>query len=55
MREGILYADPKSAEQREEVATVCVRTLDIHFPALLDNMENTVGRLTRPGPTGFTW
>lgn len=41
VREGILYSDPKSAEEREEVATVCVRKLDIHFPALLDNMEKT--------------
>ena len=40
-REGVLFADPKTAEERQEVASACVRKLDIHFPALLDNMQNT--------------
>lgn len=44
VREGVLHAQPKSAEEREEVANICVRKLDIRFPALLDNMENTTER-----------
>lgn len=44
VREGVLHSQPKSAEEREEVASVCVRKLDIRFPALLDNMENTTER-----------
>lgn len=37
----MIFTDPKTAEERQEVAEVCVRKLDIHFPALVDNMQNT--------------
>jgi hypothetical protein len=40
-REGVLYADPKTQEERHEVASVCVRKLDIRMPALIDNLKNT--------------
>ncbi len=40
-KEGVLYADPKTAQERQEIASVCVRKLDIRFPAVVDNIENT--------------
>jgi type I thyroxine 5'-deiodinase len=40
-RENVLYAEPKSDEERHEVAGVCIRKLDIHMPALIDNLKNT--------------
>lgn len=32
----------KSIEQKEDYATVCTRKLDIHFPTLVDGMDNAV-------------
>ena len=40
-RENVLYAEPKSDEERHEVAGLCIRKLDIRFPALIDNLKNT--------------
>ncbi len=41
-RDGILIEAAKNQEQKEEHATACTRKLDIRFPALVDNMDNTV-------------
>lgn len=41
----VLYEQPKSIEEREEVAQVCVLRLDLKMPMLLDNMSNEVDRL----------
>ncbi len=41
-REGVLLETAKSFEQKEDHATSCVRKLDIRFPTLIDNMDNTV-------------
>ena len=41
----VLYEQPKSIEEREELAQVCVLRLDTKMPMLLDNMSNEVDRL----------
>lgn len=41
-REGVLLETAKNIEQKEDHATACVRKLDIHFPALIDGMDNKV-------------
>ena len=41
VKDKVVFASPKSAEERGEVAQSCVRTLGIKFPALIDGFENT--------------
>jgi len=43
--DGILYEQPKSIKEREELAQVCVLRLNLKMPMLLDDMSNEVGRL----------
>lgn len=43
-RENVVYADPKTAEERASVAGICVRNLKIDLPALLDDPQNRVER-----------
>jgi hypothetical protein len=42
--EGVLLETAKSAEQKEEHATACVRKLGIHFATLIDGMDNNTER-----------
>ena len=44
LAEGIFYEQPKSIEEREELAQVCVLRLNLKMPMLLDNMSNEVDR-----------
>jgi len=39
-RDGVVYAEPRSAEQRHNVAAACVRNLKIEFPAVVDGIDN---------------
>ena len=41
----VLYEQPKSIEEREDVAQMCVLRLHLKMPMLLDNMSNEVDRL----------
>ena len=43
--DGVLYEQPKSIQQREELTQVCVLRLNLKMPMLLDNMSNEVDRL----------
>lgn len=43
-KQGVLFADPKTTEERAGVATACVRKLHLSLPAVLDNAENTTER-----------
>lgn len=43
-RDGVLFASPRSNEERTETAQACVRKLGLKIPALLDGIENTVER-----------
>lgn len=45
VREGVVFRNPRSDGERFQVAESCVRNLGIHFPALIDGIDNTVERL----------
>src|SRR5262245_22371706 len=40
VREGALLPSARTQQEREEHADVCVRTLDIRFPTLVDKIDN---------------
>jgi Iodothyronine deiodinase len=42
VKDGVLFRNPQSAAEREQVAGLCVRKLGIKFPALIDGIDNTV-------------
>ena len=44
VRDGVLFASPRSNEERGETASTCVRRLGIHIPAILDGIENKTER-----------
>jgi type I thyroxine 5'-deiodinase len=44
VRDNVVFASPKSYEEREFVAGACVRKLGIKFPAVLDGFENSTER-----------
>ncbi len=39
-----MFAQPKTADEREQVAESCMLHLDLSIPALVDDMENTTDR-----------
>ena len=41
IKDNVVFASPKSEEERTGVADTCVRKLGIKFPALLDDFSNT--------------
>ena len=43
-REGVVYEQPKRAEEREAVAVACVVGLKLSIPTLIDEMTNEVDR-----------
>jgi hypothetical protein len=44
VRDQVLFASPKSEEERARVAGLCVRKLGIKFPAVLDEFGNSTER-----------
>lgn len=42
VKEGVLFRDPTTNEERESVASSCVRRLHITIPALIDSISNRV-------------
>jgi len=44
VRDGVLLASPKTAEERQAVASSCVRKLGLRIPALLDGIANGTER-----------
>ena len=40
MRENVVFASPRSQDERGEVAGLCVRKLGIKIPALVDRFDN---------------
>ena len=44
VREQVVFASPKSLEERDAVAGSCVRKLGIRIPALVDDLNDTVER-----------
>lgn len=43
-REGVLFASPRSDEERTSTASACVRKLGIEIPAVLDPIANETER-----------
>ncbi len=44
IKDNVVYASPRSEDEREGVANTCVRKLGIKFPALVDGFSNTTER-----------
>jgi Iodothyronine deiodinase len=44
VRQGVVFRDPRTDAERNQVAGSCVRKLGIRFPALIDGVDNTVER-----------
>jgi type I thyroxine 5'-deiodinase len=42
LRQGLVYAQPTSEDERAEVAEACVLGLDLQMPMVLDDMSNEV-------------
>ena len=42
VKEGVLFRNPTTSEERERVASSCVRKLHIAIPALIDSIQNSV-------------
>lgn len=42
IKEGVIFTDPSTPQERHNVAKSCVRKLHIEIPALLDGIENRV-------------
>ena len=40
VKDNVLFANPKTLQEREAVAGSCVRKLGIRFPAVIDNLDN---------------
>ena len=40
VRDNVIFADPKTDEERSEVASTCVRKLGLEMPALVDDSGN---------------
>lgn len=41
LKENIIFATPKTSEERGNVARVCIRNLKIGLPAVVDDFRNT--------------
>jgi type I thyroxine 5'-deiodinase len=44
IRDGVVFANPRTDGERVQAAESCVRKLGIRFPALIDGIDNTVER-----------
>jgi hypothetical protein len=44
LRDGVVFATPRTDGERVEIAESCVRRLGIRFPALIDGMDNSIER-----------
>lgn len=44
VRQNVIFANPKTGEEREQVADACVRKLNIEIPAIVDKLDNAVER-----------
>ena len=42
VRDGVVFRNPRSDEERIKVADSCVRNLGIRMPALIDGIDNKV-------------
>lgn len=50
IRDGVVFQNPRTDGERVNVAQSCVRRLGIHFPALIDGIDNSVDRMYKGWP-----
>ena len=41
-RDEVVFENPKTMDERNQVAQACVRNLNVGFPAVVDNIDNAV-------------
>ena len=51
LRQGVVYDQPTTPEERELVAGACVLNLELALPTLIDDMQNTVATAYATVPT----
>lgn len=44
LKDKVLFAEPKSMEERSELGNLCVAKLGIEFPAVVDGLDNATER-----------
>jgi type I thyroxine 5'-deiodinase len=44
IKDGVLFASPRSGEERTSTAQACIRNLGIRIPAVLDHIDNRTER-----------
>ena len=49
-REGVLHAQPQTADERAQLAETCAVRLHLELPMLLDSMDNSVDALYAAWP-----
>jgi hypothetical protein len=42
-RDGVVFKQPTTLDQRREVASACVKGMKLSIPMLVDGMDNAVG------------
>jgi hypothetical protein len=40
IRDNVVFADPRTEDERSEVAGACVRKLNLEIPAVMDDLRN---------------
>lgn len=51
VKQGVVYDEPTTLEERELVAGACVLNLELALPTLIDDMENTASTAYATVPT----
>jgi Iodothyronine deiodinase len=52
-RDGVLYKEPSTFEERETVAGECAKGMKLTIPVLIDDMKNTAQRAYAGWPDRF--
>ena len=50
IKERVIFKNPTTSQERQDVANSCVRKLHIRIPALIDGIDNRVERLYTAWP-----
>lgn len=49
-KQGINYATPKTLRERASIASDCIKSLDLRFSCLLDDMDDSTQKMYRGWP-----
>ena len=55
VKEGVVFAQPKSADERKSVAGKCSTSLKLSMPVVVDEIDNRVDKLYAAGRSGCSW